>query len=541
MSNQTPNSVKTAHDYEKEDLTISVIQAAKETAVSYHNDNFDKRLALFKEISKTTFNEEVFTNYISTFSDLVNCRATNLQSLAYDGCLPIHAAAWYDNRRAIELLLTHGASAWSIDLRGRTPIHIAAEKGFDESCRILKEAMQRERLIDPIGPLAPIDLAGMTPLGGAVYKNHPTPKVKSLLFSPGDRTILPHTPKSKRTGKSPWKTNKSNLRTKGSYVYGFSEIKGWSKVNEDRALTIPSLSSHSQYGLFGVFDGHGGSFCSEYLKNNLSNIVSSQLDIHLSSTSNIEESLVAVLKKSCELIEKELREIPKLTVTRPKTAAGKLKAADTSGSTAIICLISTTHFAIANIGDSRAVLGSTRESTCECIPLSFDHKLNVLSEKERVEATGANVSQVGDNSDVYEVIVKGCDERLRMSRSFGDFLFKSNDELSWDKQAVIAIPDIIIRERTNNDEFIVLACDGIWDVMSNSDVVAFVHNHLIKPITHSSVVDVCDALIHETLDRNSHDNLTAIIIAFEDDSILNRVIDDDIADQVNRKLNLDSI
>lgn len=58
-----------------------------------------------------------------------------------------------------------------------------------------------------------------------------------------------------------------------------------------------------------------------------------------------------------------------------------------------------------------------------------------------------------------------------MTRSFGDFYLKYKEDVPIEAQAVIAVPDVVVRPRSHNDEFLVLACDGIFDVMSNQDVV----------------------------------------------------------------------
>lgn len=77
------------------------------------------------------------------------------------------------------------------------------------------------------------------------------------------------------------------------------------------------------------------------------------------------------------------------------------------------------------------------------------------------------------NSTAYQMTVKGADVRLRMSRSFGDFYMKQNSHLPPEKQAVIAVPEVMTHTRGPSDAFLVLACDGIYDVMTNQEVVDF--------------------------------------------------------------------
>jgi hypothetical protein len=194
---------------------------------------------------------------------LAMCRA-DFGALGPDGQTPIHIAAGRNNLNALKCLLNApGATAWVRDLQGRTPLHIAAAKGHDAVCAFLRERMKQERSRDPVGPYAPVDLAGLTPSGTdtIIYsyvicykvnwfpvivpvvilisplaglaalstKGAPSPAIKSALFSPGDKTVLPRTPHSKRAGKSPWKT--TGAVEKDTLVYGKLTIRLVRRIN----------------------------------------------------------------------------------------------------------------------------------------------------------------------------------------------------------------------------------------------------------------------------------------------------------------------
>jgi hypothetical protein len=136
---------------------------------------------------------------------------------------------------------------------------------------------------------------------------------------------------------------------------------------------------------------------------------------------------------------------------------------------------------------------------------------------------------------------KGSDVKLRMSRSFGDFYLKQNASLGSDKQAVIAVPEVKVVQRGERDAFCVLACDGIFDVMTNQEVVDFVaqqigfdgepcwicifitinthfvftaHGHPHHAITTNVAAEVCDALLAECLARGTVDNLSVVLVIF---------------------------
>jgi len=82
------------------------------------------------------------------------------------GSTPLHYAASKGVLIVLAILIDeYNVSAWSRDLQGRTPLHFAAEYGHKEACEILRKAMQKETGVLPIGPCAPTDLVGNTPLG----------------------------------------------------------------------------------------------------------------------------------------------------------------------------------------------------------------------------------------------------------------------------------------------------------------------------------------------------------------------------------------
>lgn len=95
--------------------------------------------------------------------------------------------------------------------------------------------------------------------------------------------------------------------------------------------------------------------------------------------------------------------------------------------------------------------------------MSADHKPYLPHEQSRIERAGGYV------------LYRRVNGVLALSRAIGDFNFKNNPAISWDQQAVTSAPDVrSIRLNRDKDEFAIVACDGIWDVLSNEDVVDFV-------------------------------------------------------------------
>merc|ERR1712008_572702 len=114
----------------------------------------------------------------------------------------------------------------------------------------------------------------------------------------------------------------------------------------------------------------------------------------------------------------------------------------------------------ANAGDSRSVYS---KNSGKAIALSYDHKPDDEPEETRIMKAGGYVSGGRVDGD------------LAVSRGFGDFRFKACPQLEPHDQRVSPIPDIMVQNRNDEeDEFIILACDGIWDVATNQECVQMV-------------------------------------------------------------------
>lgn len=406
-----------------------IYEAAKETALSHYesSDEFKTKLNLFRCCQQWTNTTEInFRNILNQDTRLINCRAANLGNLAPDGFTPLHVASSFNNVKALEILLhEYQANAWIRDLRGRTALHLAAENSCSESCRLLRKYMKYQRQIDPIGISAPTDLAGTTPLGSACQKNQKRREmipieIEHLLFTPGDNSIFPKTPTSIRVGQSSWKkstvkrlsyedissnhSDVTEVHDNGDIFYAFSEAQGWSAKMEDRTLVASPVSSkYSHWHIFAVFDGHGGDLCSQYLSTNFIRVLIETADengLLVNEGEYSESEINHLLLQSCQNIENELKHLEKLKVTKH---GRKYKSQDNSGSTGVICLVTNKYIAVANVGDSRAVLavntahndtsllGTNQRDQVQlkCVPLSYDHKFNIQSECDRAFAANA--------------------------------------------------------------------------------------------------------------------------------------------------------
>ena len=106
--------------------------------------------------------------------------------------------------------------------------------------------------------------------------------------------------------------------------------------------------------------------------------------------------------------------------------------------------------------------------------------------------------------------MKRVDGDLAVSRALGDFQYKDRNDLPAEEQKVTALPVIITKDRSEQDEFIIVACDGIWDVVSNEECVEMVQQILNEGerepgLIAEEVIDLC-------LGKNSRDNMTCNIV-----------------------------
>lgn len=524
----------------------AAIETAKGACKSSQDFRLEHNIFLYCRVSKHLKDLNDLLDYDPS---LANCRkSTSDQSY---GQTPLHHAAYHGNIKAMETLLQRGKiSSFVRDLQGKTPLHIAAEREKEEAVRFLREAMFKERNIDPIGEHAPTDLIGSTPAGscskvfggGGHCKGRPKEEsLQNALFSPGDKSILPRQPYRLRAGVSPWKSSKI-IKDK-DLTYGSSEAPGWSGKMEDRVVKCSPISSMLSWSLFCVLDGHGGEGCVNFLQSNIHATLLEELNTltgsnDVSTNSSNAPFLREVLLRTCSSLENKLRSHPKMVII--ENSDKTFNSYDSSGSTATIVLITPIHVAIANIGDSRTILvsrtdGDTNASVHSKLIVEYetkDHKFNLPEEYKRAHAA-ARVLPIGGSyseeqleplHDVrYEAYCTNDDgeNRLRMSRSFGDFFLKNNSSLPIDQQAVVAIPDIHIHERSTNDRFLALACDGIWDVMTNEEVVEIIEKRVGKEgllngeesvITPEVAAKACDEILEVSLNRGSDDNLSAILV-----------------------------
>ncbi|KAJ7250891.1 PP2C-domain-containing protein [Mycena haematopus] len=224
------------------------------------------------------------------------------------------------------------------------------------------------------------------------------------------------------------------------FQYAVTEMQGWRITMEDAHAIVLDLDEGKEdtNTFFAVYDGHGGSTVATFAGQNVHKRL-------VTEEAYKEAQYNEALKRAFLGTDEDL-------------LANPAHARDPSGATAVAALVTKDKIYVANAGDSRSVLSVKGEVK----PLSFDHKPSNEVEKTRISGAGGYIEYGRVNGN------------LALSRALGDFEFKKNYNMTPEKQMITADPDITCHDITDEDEFLVLACDGIWDCLSSQQVVNFI-------------------------------------------------------------------
>lgn len=262
----------------------------------------------------------------------------------------------------------------------------------------------------------------------------------------------------------------------------FTSVTGRRKTNEDKHNIILNINGENKeqnpINLFAIYDGHGGSWVSQYLENNIPQYYFNK---HCSPPFNEEYH-----EKVFKLIQSELL---------------KKTSGYSNGSTCLLNLmykyknpdtnIESIIMNIVNLGDSRMAIVYTDGTS---ISVTKDHKPDDSVEKSRLTKMGGNVYK--DSEGVYRI------GDLSLSRAFGD-----GDNSPYISQR----PDIFYKKITNKTKYIIMACDGFWDVIESENLGGLINKILKKNNTIRLDVE----LTNLALKLGSTDNISIIVIEVE--------------------------
>ncbi|XP_076179112.1 putative protein phosphatase 2C T23F11.1 isoform X2 [Ptiloglossa arizonensis] len=288
----------------------------------------------------------------------------------------------------------------------------------------------------------------------------------------------------------PVTTKKSACCRDSNYRVGSSCMQGWRTKMEDCHVHILSLPDDPGTAFFAVYDGHGGAAMAQHAGKHLHKYITKRSEY---KAGNIVQAIQNGFLELDEAMQND-------AVLRDEQA----------GTTVIALLIKDNVIYSANAGDSRAVASINGNA----VSLSQDHKPTLKDERERIEAAGGWVEFNRVNG------------QLALSRALGDFMFKQNDRKSPQEQIVTAFPEVRQYQITEDWEFVVLACDGIWDVMTTTEVVHFVRTYIVESKfgtgQENDTMDpeeICEELIKlclapDALMGTGCDNMTVVLVCF---------------------------
>lgn len=321
------------------------------------------------------------------------------------------------------------------------------------------------------------------------------------------------------------------------FDYGISEAIGARPTMEDRTLVIQSLMHEPGHGYYrnepkehlhelamtvfaAVFDGHGGDECSNYLVEALPRHIRQAMLAereNLAAAIELSRNTASMRQEQTEDSASELmRKILKGAYLRTDKEFITPKAAPQSGSTGATVLLLGRRLFAANVGDSRVVLC---RAGGQCVELTSDHKPSRPDEAARVRQAGGFI------------LHKRVMGELAITRAFGDKSFKMGIKAMLEEEAeelaggvneneqakdltaplVSAEPEIASMVLSHTDEFLLLACDGLFDVFRSQDAIALARQELIAH--RGEPAEVARILSDQAIRvRRSRDNVSILII-----------------------------
>ena len=297
--------------------------------------------------------------------------------------------------------------------------------------------------------------------------------------------------------------------------------------NEDRVSIIINMSKPKNCNLsdldwpkisyFGIFDGHAGNKCADYLKDNLIKKISNNIFFP--------KDIKNAIKFGFQSAEKDFLE---------NYAVKYNKIIDRSGSCALILLTINNIVYVANVGDSRCLISCKRGKILKDV--TRDHKPNYPYEKERIIKNKGDIYQsetpididINDEEDKFflDKVILGPYRvnpgRLSVSRTIGDPEAKIQ-QFGGNPNVIISEPDVYVFDLDKDDiDFFILGCDGVYDQLSSKEVLDcawMVFSDLSNRFNddlNENCGNIVDMILKMSMIRKSYDNVTCLIVSFKE-------------------------
>lgn len=269
------------------------------------------------------------------------------------------------------------------------------------------------------------------------------------------------------------RTDQTLAPERDAYDASGADTVGRREFMEDEVVIAPKLGGVAGTHLFAVFDGHGGRGAANVLRDTFAPTLAEELQRTRRKGESAQKALTSAFRRVNKVLEERTN-----APDQPEKSPFKAQC----GATACVCLVVDNVLWTANVGDARAVLSRKGQP----LRLSRDHKPLNPDEEQRIRACGGWVTREGR--------VMG---RLAVSRAFGDV------EMA---PSVSGEPHVTETPMTKDDEFLVIGCDGIWDVLSDRLAV-----HVAAPVAGTprvAATKVRDAAYF----NGSSDNISVIVV-----------------------------
>lgn len=284
--------------------------------------------------------------------------------------------------------------------------------------------------------------------------------------------------------------------------------QGKKGTNQDAMIVWENFCSRSDTTFCGVFDGHGpyGHMVARKVRDTLPLLLHSEWEVKSSGDqcnasengnanggSHVDDVLDDDLTEALEAESND--KFPEIHLPLKRSLLKAFRSMDKelklhpsidcfcSGSTAVSLVMQGQDIIVGNVGDSRAVLATRdKDNYLTAVQLTVDLKPNLPREAARIQKCKGRVFALQDEPEVARVWLPNSDSPgLAMARAFGDFCLKDF--------GLISVPDVYYHRITDRDEFVVLATDGVWDVLSNKEAVDIVASAPNRATAARALVD----------------------------------------------------